>query len=59
MARTFEAQYEGHCGECGGDIEPGDIVGYYDETLMCEDCHEEAVESDPKMYDEITRGFRG
>lgn len=42
MARKFMAQYDGSCYECGDDIESGDMIGYVDDSVVCEACFDEA-----------------
>lgn len=38
-SRIFPAMYPGTCGECGGEIEPGDDVQFVGDDLIHEDCN--------------------
>lgn len=44
MANTFTAQYDGHCSDCGTDVDAGDEAGYWDDEFLCEDCFWQAVD---------------
>lgn len=38
-SNPFEAQFSGECGECGWEIEPGDMIAYNgDDEIVHEDC---------------------
>lgn len=40
-SKVFTAHYDGLCGECGDEIEPGDEVQYVDDELVHADCSTE------------------
>lgn len=41
--QTFVAAYNGHCNDCGNDIEEGDDIAYLDDEIVCEECWLEAT----------------
>lgn len=41
---TSEAQYDGKCPGCGGDIERGDRIAKVEGDWVCDVCLEEALE---------------
>jgi hypothetical protein len=40
----FAARYDGWCSECNERIEAGDIIGYVDDVVVCEECYERTWE---------------
>lgn len=36
---AFYAAYRSECAACGTVIDEGDLAGYVDDEVVCEDCH--------------------
>lgn len=43
VSRKFPASYEGDCADCMGIIDPGDLIGYVEDEICCEECYDKAM----------------
>lgn len=42
---TFPARYSGTCSNCDEEIEEGDLIGYVEDVVVCEECFDADAES--------------
>lgn len=42
VGAQFQAKFDGKCEECGESVEAGDLMGYVDDTAVCDGCYNDA-----------------
>lgn len=42
VGAQFQAKFDGKCGECEESVEAGDLMGYVDDTAVCDGCYNDA-----------------